>query len=108
MVFPRGFPRGALHVPRVFPLLFLRGFLRGKTLGIYPGFSVGFSPCVLISPHFSSGGKVGGAPLFPRGPPLFPRGFPRGETLYTRTGNSPKDFYRVFLGVFPRGGPWKL
>ena len=78
MVFPRGFPRGALHVPRVFPLLFLRGFLRGKTLGIYPGFSVGVSPCVLISPPLFLRGESGGGPLFPRGAPTFPQGFPQG------------------------------
>ncbi len=76
MVFPRGFPRGALHVPRVFPLLFLRGFLRGKTLGIYPGFSVGFSPCVLIAPPLFLRGESGGGPTFPQG---FPQG---GNPVY--------------------------
>ena len=77
--FPRGFPRGALHVPRVFPPLFLRGFLRGKTLCIYPGFSVGFSPCVLKCPPLFLRWESGGGATFPQGGgPTFPQGFPQG------------------------------
>ncbi len=108
-VFPRGENRGALPpptFPQGFPPLFLRGFLRGKTLGIYPGFSVGFSPCVLQAPPLFLRGESGGAPTFPQGGPHFSPGVsPGGKPCIREQVIPQKDFYRVFLGVFPRGDP---
>ena len=104
MVFPRGFPRGALHVPRVFPLLFLRGFLRGKTLYIYPGFSVGFSPCVPQAPPLFLRGESGGGPTFPQGGPHFSPGVSPGGKPCIRERVIPQKISTGFSSGFSPGG----
>ena len=58
------------------------------------------------APHFSSGGKVWGAPHFSPGGPHFSPGVSPGGKPCIREQVIPQNhFYRVFLGVFPRGDP---
>ena len=113
LFFPRGENRGALPpptFPQGFPPTFPQGFPQGETLGIYPGFSVGFPPCVLTFPPLFLRGESGGGPHFsPGGPPLFPRGKTMGKPCIKGLVNSQKRFLHGFPRGFPQGGgPWEL
>ena len=107
--FPQGFPQGGSPRTQGFPPAFPQGFPQRENPGYLPRvFRRVFPMCSHIPPTFPQGGKWGGGHFSPGGGPLFPRGFPRGETLYTRTGNSPKMFLQGFPRGFPQGGTLEI